>query len=103
MSLYSELKDRKVIRVAAVYLVVAWLIVQVVVAISGPLLLPDWFPRAIILVLTAGFPFALIVAWAFDVTPAKDSGSSKGKPLAIGLIAVTVVFVQFMDEHIINQ
>lgn len=99
MSLYTELKDRKVIRVAAVYLVAAWLIVQVVVAVSGPLLLPDWFARAIILLLIAGFPFALIISWAFDATPAEDNGGGKGKPLAIALIVATAITLGFILTH----
>ena len=91
MSILSELKDRKVIRVAGIYLVVAWLIMQVVDVVSEPLYLPDWFNTAVLLLLVLGFPIALIFSWIFDATPAKGSG--KGKPLAIGLIAATAVVV----------
>jgi|SaaInlV_100m_DNA_5_1039725.scaffolds.fasta_scaffold03608_5 adenylate cyclase len=88
MSLFSELKDLKVFRVAAVYLVVAWLIMQVVAVVSAPLLLPEWFARVVILLLTLGFPFALIISWAFDVTTAPEtsngnSNTISGKPLAL--------------------
>jgi len=69
MSLLSELKRRNVIKVAVMYAIVAWLVVQVVVAIRDPLHLPDWFPTAVIVLLIIGFPFALIVAWSFERTP----------------------------------
>jgi len=79
MSFVSELKRRKVFQVAAVYLVVAWLIMQVVDVVNDPLLLPDWFARVVILLLAVGFPIAVILSWAFDLTPegvVKDQGSS---------------------------
>ncbi len=79
MSFLGEIKRRKVFQVAAVYLVVAWLIMQVVDVVSGPLLLPDIFARIIILVLAIGFPIAVILTWAFDLTPegvVKDQGTN---------------------------
>ena len=78
MSLLGEIKRRKVFQVAAVYLVVAWLIMQVVDVVSGPLLLPDLFARIVILVLAIGFPVALVLSWAFDLTPegvVRDQGA----------------------------
>jgi len=78
MSFVSELKRRKVFQVAAVYLVVAWLIMQVVDVVNEPLLLPDWFARVVILLLAVGFPIAVILSWAFDLTPegvVRDEGS----------------------------
>ena len=77
MSFVGEIKRRKVFQVAAVYLIVAWLIMQVVDVVSEPLLLPDWFARVVILLLATGFPIALILSWAFDLTPkgvVKDTG-----------------------------
>ena len=68
-SFWAELKHRKVFQVAAVYAVVAWLIIQVVSVVSEPLLLPDWFDTAIIVTLAVGFPIALILAWVVDMTP----------------------------------
>jgi Tol biopolymer transport system component len=69
MSFLGEIKRRKVFQVAAVYAVVAWLLIQIVGAVSEPLSLPDWLDTVIIVLLAAGFPIALIFAWAFDVTP----------------------------------
>ena len=65
----SELRRRKVVRVAAVYLVVAWLLIQVAGATFEPLGLPSWSIRLVIVLVALGFPVALALAWAFDVTP----------------------------------
>lgn len=69
MSLLSEIKRRKVVQVAAAYAVVAWLLVQIVVAVEEPLDLPAWFDTVTIVLLAIGFPIAVILAWAYDVTP----------------------------------
>jgi adenylate cyclase len=68
MSFWGEIKRRKVFRVAAVYAVVGWLIIQVVSAVAEPLRLPDWIDTVTIVLLIAGFPIAVILAWAFDIT-----------------------------------
>ena len=67
MSIIQELKQRKVFRVAAVYTVVAWGILQVVDVISEPLSLPHWFSTVTILLLAIGFPIAILFSWIFDV------------------------------------
>jgi serine/threonine-protein kinase len=69
MSIFAELKRRKVVQVAAVYAVVAWLSIQIITAIEDPLSLPDWMDTVVIVLLAIGFPIALILSWAFDVTP----------------------------------
>ncbi len=69
MSFLREIKRRKVFQVAAAYAVIAWLLVQIITAVEEPLSLPAWFDTAIIVLLAAGFPIAVILAWAFDVTP----------------------------------
>jgi len=68
-SLLEELKRRKVVRVAVAYAVVAWLLIQVVATIEGALKLPDWADTLTIILLAVGFPVAVILAWAYDVTP----------------------------------
>jgi TolB-like protein len=65
----AELRRRNVFRVAAAYLVVGWLILQVITAITDPLGLPDWTDALVIVLLGIAFPIALILAWAFEVTP----------------------------------
>jgi len=66
---YDELKRRKVIRVAIVYTVVAWLLVEMASVIFPGLLLPDWSVRLVIALAIMGFPIALVLAWAFEITP----------------------------------
>jgi len=78
MSVLGELKRRKVIQVATVYAVVAWLLVQIVTAIEQPLSLPDWVDTFVIVLLAIGFPIALILSWAFDVTPEGISTTEPG-------------------------
>jgi TolB-like protein len=69
MSLFDELKRRRVFKVAAAYVVVAWLAVQAA-SIGFPAFdAPAWAIRVFILVVALGFPLALVLAWAFDITP----------------------------------
>jgi hypothetical protein len=65
----AELKRRKVFRVALIYTGVAWLLLQFVDVISQPLGLPDWSVTSVLLLSAVGFPVALVLAWAFDMTP----------------------------------
>lgn len=69
MSLLAELKRRKVFRVGGAYLVVAWLLIQVVATVGPMMQLPEWAPRLIMLLLMLGLPIALVMAWVFEVTP----------------------------------
>jgi len=69
MNLWAELRRRRVVRVAAVYAVTAWLLIQIVTSIEEPLSLPTWLDTFVIVVLAIGFPVALILSWAYDVTP----------------------------------
>ncbi len=65
---FAELRRRKVFRVVVVYLVVAWLLVQVADAIFEPMGLPPWTLKLVITLVALGFPLACALAWAFDVT-----------------------------------
>jgi len=79
MSLLGEIRRRKVFQVAAAYAVVAWLLIQVVGAVEEPLSLPGWLDTVVIVLLGVGFPVAVILAWAFELTPAglvRDEGIS---------------------------
>ena len=68
MSLIAELKRRNVFRVAAAYVVVAWLTIQVIDVLVQLMGVPEWIGRALVLVLVVAFPVALVLAWAFEVT-----------------------------------
>ena len=65
---FAELKRRNVYKVAVAYAVVAWLLMQVASQIFPFFEIPNWVVRLVILFLVIGFPIALIVAWAFEVT-----------------------------------
>ncbi len=67
--LWSELKRRHVVRVAAVYAVVGWLVIQVANATFADFGIPVWAYRFVVLMVVLGFPISLVVAWAFELTP----------------------------------
>jgi len=66
---FAELKRRNVYKVAVAYGVVAWLLMQVASQIFPFFDIPNWVVRVVVLLLIIGFPVALIIAWAFEVTP----------------------------------
>src|SRR5213082_797099 len=66
---FEEVKRRKVYRVAVAYIIVAGGIIQIASAVFPAWELPNWSQRLVIVLLLSGFPIALILAWAFDVTP----------------------------------
>ena len=68
MSFFGELKRRNVFRVAGVYAVVGWLLVQVSTSMEEAIGLPEWFDGFVVALLAIGFPIALIFAWAFELT-----------------------------------
>jgi len=69
MNLFAELGRRKVFKVAAAYLVVGWVVIQVAATVAPQLDLPDWVPRLITFAVALGFPIALILSWLFDAGP----------------------------------
>jgi len=107
MSFIMELKRRNVVKVASVYLVTAWLILQVIAVVSPYLNLPKVFGTYVTVALIVGLPVVCIFAWAFELTPegikassavtedesiAKQTGHKINRVL-VGLIAVLVVYV----------
>ena len=66
---FQELQRRKVYRVAAAYVIAAGFIIQIGSAVIPAWELPNWTLRLVIVLLLVGFPVALILAWAYDVTP----------------------------------
>src|SRR5205809_2617380 len=66
---FGELKRRNVYKVAVAYAVVGWLLIQVATQVFPFLDIPNWAIRLVILLTALGFPIALIIAWAFELTP----------------------------------
>jgi len=116
MNLFEELKRRNVLRVALVYVVVAWLSVQVGDIMFESFGTPDWVMKTFIGFLGLGFPIAVIFAWAFEITPEgikkeKDVDRSQsithetGKKLnywVIGAMAVAIVYLA-VDNYILDD
>jgi adenylate cyclase len=66
---FGELKRRNVYKVAIAYAVIAWLLIQIATQTFPFFEIPNWIVRAVIVLLLLGFPVALVIAWAFELTP----------------------------------
>ena len=80
MSLIAELKRRNVIRMAGLYGVGAWLIVQVSGTVLPMFGAPDWLPRSIVILIAIGFVPTLIFSWVFELTPDGIKRDAEVKP-----------------------
>ena len=100
----EELKRRHVFRVAGAYIVVGWILAEVASVLEAGIGLPEWFDGFIIATLALGFPIAVILAWAFEVTPEGvkttrdlEPGAEPARPRAVdyatlaGLVVVAVL------------
>jgi len=97
MTLWQEIRRRKVFQVGAVYAIVAWAIAQIVDVVNEPLNLPAWFDTAIIVMLACGFPVAILLAWAYDLTPegirkTDDLDAARTPPEPKAALAAIAVF-----------
>jgi class 3 adenylate cyclase/tetratricopeptide (TPR) repeat protein len=81
-ALWGELRRRKVIRVAVVYVIVAWVVIQVADTVFPHLPFPHWVVTLVIVFCALGLPVALVLAWAYDITP--DGVRRTATPLAPG-------------------
>jgi len=66
---FAELQRRNVYKVAVAYAIVGWLLVQIATQVFPFLEIPTWIVRLVIVLVAAGFPIALVIAWAFELTP----------------------------------
>src|SRR5205809_3799059 len=66
---FAELKRRNVYKVAVAYAIVSWLLVQIATQVFPFLEIPNWVVRLVIMLVAIGFPIALVIAWAFEITP----------------------------------
>ena len=105
--LWAELKRRNVFRVGGAYAVVAWLLIEVSDTVFPRLGLPEWTVTFVIAVLLLGFPVALFMAWAFELTPdgvkrTKDlradeiAAGGRGRGLDWLIVIGLVVVIAFM-------
>ena len=66
---FAELKRRNVYKVAVAYAVIGWLLIQVATQVFPFFEIPNWAVRLVVLLIIIGFPIALLIAWAFELTP----------------------------------
>lgn len=114
-SFFAELRRRNVFKVGVAYAIVAWLLIEVVATVFPILALPDWSIRLITIVIIIGFPIAVFLAWAYELTPegikpaadvdptGKDSILSGRRLdfLIIGLLVLVVIFL-VTDNYVLN-
>lgn len=99
MSFLAEIKRRKVFQVAAVYVVVAWLLIQVADVVLPTFEAPTWVLKVVIFLTILGFPITLTMSWAFNFTPdgfVKDqgpnvTGRTSGRRIEYVLIGLMVI------------
>lgn len=113
MSIFGELQRRNVLRVAAAYLVVGWLLTEVLTTILPTLGAPDWAARAVILTFAFGFIPTVVLSWVYELTPDgirkeadinRDDASKSGALgkldyLTIVGVILAVVFVAVFDAN----
>ena len=99
-----ELRRRHVFRVTAAYVIVSWVLVQVAGALESALHMPDWFDTVITSLLLLGFPVAILLTWAFELTPAGVKRTAPAREneaitpvqatdyILIGLLTLVVIF-----------
>jgi TolB-like protein/Flp pilus assembly protein TadD len=121
-SFFAELKRRNVYKVAIAYGVVAWLLMQIASQIFPFFEIPNWAVRLVVLLLVIGFPVAVILAWAFELTPegvkrteVADAAQEYsrgalwiyivviGAALSVGLFVLGRYTVQRTTSHVIPQ
>jgi TolB-like protein/Flp pilus assembly protein TadD len=68
-SFFGELKRRNVVRVAILYAIVGWLVLQIAALVIPALKIPDWGVSLVVVLVVLGFPVALVLAWAYELTP----------------------------------
>jgi len=97
--LFDELQRRKVYRVAAAYVIAAGFIIQIASAVFPAWELPNWTLRLVIVLLLIGFPVALILAWAYDMTPQgiqatpTAPGGHRRRNIALLIVAGVIISV----------
>lgn len=116
-SFFGELKRRNVVRVGVAYIIVGWVVVQIGQVLFESFGTPDWVIKTVIVLIAIGFPFAVLFAWAFEITPegvkktrevdlSASLAHSTGKKLNLLIMASLVIALayfiwerQTLDRH----
>ena len=116
MSLIAELKRRNVFRVGVAYAIVAWLLVEMASVVLPTFKTPEWVMQAFTFLVVLGFPLALVIAWAFELTPEGIKRESEVHPAEsithltgrkldftiIGLLVIAVVYFA-VDKFVLQR
>jgi TolB-like protein/predicted negative regulator of RcsB-dependent stress response len=110
MSLFAELKRRNVLRVAAAYLVVGWLLTEVLTTILPTLGAPNWVAKAVILSFAFGFIPAVVLSWVYELTPEgirKENDDDRDAPARVAIgnldyltivgVILATIFIAFIS------
>ncbi len=111
---FSELKRRNVYKVAVAYAVVGWLVIQISSTVLPTFHAPEWVLQTLLVLVALGFPIALIIAWAFELTPeglkrteaadaAHQSSKSRAWIYVVGLGAVLSLGVFFLGRYAMSH
>ena len=113
MSFIKELKRRSVFKVTIAYGLVAWLIAQLAEFAVDTFGAPDWVLRTFVVLLLLGLPVAIVLAWAFDMTPSgikktSDADTGTGEPrrtnfvvlMLLGVVLAAAVVLQFWGPEV---
>ena len=115
---FAELKRRNVYKVAVAYAVVSWLLIQIATQVFPFFEVPNWAIRLVVLVLVLGFPVALVLSWAFEITPEGIKRESEVVPderrtrrggrriigitIALALVAAGLLAFQLLRSRLAN-
>jgi TolB-like protein/Tfp pilus assembly protein PilF len=115
LSLFNELKRRNVFKVGVAYIVVVWLVAQVLQLVFESFGTPDWVMKTVLVLLAMGLPFSLFFAWAYEVTPEGIKRESEidrtqsithftGRKLDRAIVAVLVIALVYFgyDKFVLS-
>ncbi|NQY02066.1 MAG: hypothetical protein HRT76_02195 [Halieaceae bacterium] len=117
MSFWREMRRRHVFRIAGIYVAVGWVLIEILANVLPMFEAPEWIGKTMTLLLVLFFPIALIIAWAFEITPdgikRADELEDQGEPLpatlpdylivAALLIVIGLFFLDFGDRRTSNS
>jgi adenylate cyclase len=116
LSFFNELKRRNVFRVGVAYIVVAWLVAQVLQLVFESFGTPDWVMKTVLVLLAMGLPLTLFFAWAFEMTPeglkrehevdrSQSITSQTGKKLNLTIFTVMALALAYFafDKFVISE
>jgi TolB-like protein/Tfp pilus assembly protein PilF len=116
MSLFSELRRRNVIKVSVAYVIVSWLLIQIADVVLPTFGAPPWVMKVLVFFLALGLPVAILLAWAFEMTPdgikatssvekTQGTKSVAGQRLNYAIMSLLALGVVFMaaDNYLLES